>query len=94
MKIKSRSVNPVDPSNFLWALTGKISESRQAPFNFNSKKDAADVLQFATDELKGTSMAASELISNTIKINVINASVSAKEEILDMLTISLSPKAN
>ena len=41
MKIKSRSKKPVDPSNFLWALTCKISESRYAPFNFNSQQDAA-----------------------------------------------------
>ena len=31
MKIKSRSNKPVDPSNFLWALSRKISESRHAP---------------------------------------------------------------
>ena len=62
MKIKSRSKNPVDPSNFLWALTRKISGSHQAPFNFNSQQDAAEVLQFVTDELKGSSVAASDLI--------------------------------
>ena len=62
MKIKSKSKKPVDPSNFLWALTRKISESHQAPFNFNSQQDAAEVLQFVTDELKGSSVAASDLI--------------------------------
>ena len=35
MKIKSRSNKPVDPSNFLWALTRKISEFRHTPFSFN-----------------------------------------------------------
>ena len=51
MKIKSRSNKPVDPSNFLWALSRKISESRNVPFNFNSQQDAAEVLQFVIDEL-------------------------------------------
>ena len=56
MKIKSRSKKPVDPSNFLRALTGKISEFRHTPFNFNSQQDAAEVLQFVIDELKGTAV--------------------------------------
>ena len=83
-----------DPSNFLWALTCKISESRHAHFNFNSQQDAAEVLQFVIDELKGTSVAASDLISNTIRINVSCNQCfcfSAKEEKLDILTIPLSP---
>ena len=95
MKIKSRSNKPVDPSNFLWVLSRKISESRHAPFNFNSHQDATDVLQFVTDELKGTSVVASDLISNTIRINIsCNQCFSAKEEKLDILTISLSPNIN
>ena len=55
MKIKSRSNEPIDASNFLWVLIRKISESRHAPFNFNSQQDAAEVLQFVIDGLKGTS---------------------------------------
>ena len=97
MKIKSRSNKPVDPSNFLWALSRKISESRHAQFNFNSQQDAAEVLQFVIDELKGTSVAASDLISNTIRINVSCNQCfcfSAKEEKLDILTIPLSPIVN
>ena len=97
MKIKSRSNKPVDPSNFLWALTRKISASRQAPFYFNSPEDATKVLQFVIDKLKGTSVAASDFISNIIRINVsCNQcfSFSAKEETLDMLTIPLSPNIN
>ena len=70
MKIKSRSNKPVNPSNFLWALTRKSSESHNAPFNFNSQQDAVEVLQFVIDELKGTSVAASDLISDTIRISV------------------------
>ena len=97
MKIKSRSNKPVDPSNFLWALSRKISESRHAPFNFNFQQDAAEVLQFVIDELKGTSVVASDLISNTIRINISCNQCfcfSAKEEKLDILTIPLSPNIN
>ena len=64
MKIKSRSDKPVDPSNILWALSCKISESHHAQFNFNFQQDAAELLQFVIDELKGTSVAGSHLISN------------------------------
>ena len=78
MKIKSRSNKPVDRSNFLWVLTHKISGPHHAPFNFDSQQDPAEVLQFVTDELKGTSVAASDLISNTIRIN---ASVSQLKKI-------------
>ena len=97
MKIKFRSNKPVDPSNFLWALSRKISESRHVPFNFNSQQDAAEVLQFVIDELKGTSVAASDLISNTIDINISCNQCfcfSAKEEKLDILTIPVSPNIN
>ena len=97
MKIKSRSNKPVDPSNFLWTLSRKISESRHVPFNFNSQQDAAEVLQFAIDERKCTSVAASDLISDTIRINVsCNQCLcfSAKEEKLDIVTSPLSPNIN
>ena len=92
MKIKSRSNKPVDPSNFLWALTPKISESCHTSFNFNSQQDAAGVLHFVIDELKGTSVAASDLISNAIRINVSCNQCfcfSPEEEKLIMLTIPL-----
>ena len=82
---------------FLWALARKISEPRHAPFNFNSQQDAAEVLQFVIDELKGTSVAASDLISNTIRINVSCNQCfcfSVKEEKLDILTIPQSPNMN
>ena len=95
MKIKSRSSTPVDPSNFLWAHTRKISDSRHAPFDFNSQEDAAEVLQFLIDDLKGNSVAASDL--NTIRINVLRNQYfcfSGKEEKLDILTIPLSLNIN
>ena len=97
MKIKSRSKKPVDPSNFLWALNRKISLSCHAPFNFNSQQDAAEGVKFFIDELKGTSVAASDLISNTIRINdSCNQCFcfSAKEEKLDILTIPLFAHIN
>ena len=64
-------------------------------FNLNSQQDAAELLQFVIDELKGTSVAASDLISNTIRINVSCNQYFcffAKEEKLDKLTVPLSPK--
>ena len=67
------------------------------PFNFNSQQDPAEVLQFVINELKGTSVAASDLISNTIRINISCNQCfcfSAKEEKLDILTIPLSPNIN
>ena len=97
MKIKSRSNKPVDPSIFLWAITRKISESHHAPSNFNSQQDTAEVLQFVIDKLKDTSVAATDLISSTIRINVSCNQCfcfSAKEEKLDILTIPLSPNIN
>ena len=95
VKIKSRSNEVVDPSNFLWALSRKTPGSRHAPFNFNSQEDAAVVLQFVIDKLKGTSVATSDLISNTIRINIpSNQCFCFSEEKLDILTIPLSPNIN
>ena len=87
MKIKSKSNK----------VTRKVSESRHVPFNFKSSEDAAEVLQFVIDELKGTSVATSALVSNTIRINVLRNQCfcfSAKEEKIGILTIPLSPNIN
>ena len=65
-----------------------------APFNFNSQQDAAEMLQFVIDVLKSTSVAASDLISNTIRIKFSCNQCfcfSANKEKLDILTIPLSP---
>ena len=97
MKIKSRANKPVNASNFLWTLTRKISESCHALFNFNSQQDCAEVLQFVIDEVKGTSVTASDSISNTIRVNVsCNQSFcfSTKEEAIDIVAILLSPNIN
>ena len=77
----------------------QISESCHTPFNFNSQQDAAEVLQFVTDKLKlkGASVAASDLISNTIRINVSCNQCfwfSAKEEKLDMSRDNKSASRN
>ena len=75
-----------------------ISQSCNALFNLNSQIDAAEVLEFVIDELMGTSLAASDLISNTIRINVSRNQcfcLSAnKEKKLDILTIPLFPNIN
>ena len=64
---------------------------------FYSQQDAAEVLQFVNDELKGTSVAARDLISNTIRINAsCNQCLcfTAKEEKLDILALPFSPNIN
>ena len=60
MAVKKNSTKPVDPSNFLWALKHKLSNIRGVPFEFNTQQDVAEIL-------KGVSLAASHLISNTKK---------------------------
>ena len=60
-------------------------------------QNGAEVLQFVIYEKKGTSVAASDLISNVIRINVSCNQCfcfSAKEEKLDIQTTSLSPYIN
>ena len=69
MAIKKNSNKPVDPSNFLWGLKRKLSNLRGVPFDFNTQQDLAEILQVVLDELKGVSLAASQLISNTHKIS-------------------------
>ena len=50
-------------------LKCKLSNLRGVPFDFNTKQDVAEILQVVLDELKGVSLAASQLISNTQKIS-------------------------
>ena len=70
MAVKKNSTNPVDPSNFLWALKRKLTIIRGVPFDFNTQQDVAEILQVVLDEVKCTSLAASLLICNTQKIRV------------------------
>ena len=69
MTIKKNSSKRVDPSKFLWALKRKLSNLRGVSFDFNTPQDVAEILRVVLDELKGVSLAASQLISNTQKIS-------------------------
>ena len=61
MAIKKNSSKTVDPSNFLWALKGKLSNLRGVPFDFNTQQDVVEILQVVLDELmEGVSLAASQ----------------------------------
>ena len=93
MTIKKNSNKPVDPSNFLWPLKHKLSNLRGVPFDFNTQQDVAEILQVVLDELKGVSLAASQLISNTQKITVSCNTCfcfSESEQNLDILTLPVS----
>ena len=93
MAVKSNSIKPVDPSNFLWALKRKLSIIRGAPFDFNTQQDVAEILQVVLDEVKGISLAASHLICNTQKTTVSCNTCfcsSVSEENLDIVTLPVS----
>ena len=63
------------------------------PFDFNTQQDVAEILQVVLDELKGVSLAASQLISNTQKITVSCNTCfcfSESEQNLDILTLPVS----
>ena len=93
MAVKKNSTKPVDPSNFLWAVKHKLSNLKGVPFDFNNQQDVAEILQVVLDELKGVSLAASQLISNTQKI-IVSCNTcfcySGSEENLDILTLPVS----
>ena len=65
MTIKKNSRKPVDPPNFSWAFKPNLSNLRGVAFDFNTQQDVVGILQVLLDELKGVSLAASQLISNT-----------------------------
>ena len=67
MSLSKRKTSRIDPSNFLWALRNKITEDRGSPFNFNSQEDVPEILQIVTDELKGVSQVADNIISFTLQ---------------------------
>ena len=74
-------------------LKRKLSNLKGVPFNFNTQKDVAEILQVVLDELKGVSLAASQLISNTQRIAVSCNTCfcsSESEENLDILTLPVS----
>ena len=93
MTIKKYSSKPVHPSNFLWALKRKLSNLRGVPFDFNTQQDVPEILQVVLDELKGVSLAASQLISNTQEITVCcntGFCFSESGQNLDILTLQVS----
>ena len=93
MATKKNWNKPVDPYNFLWAWKRKLSNLRGVPFDFNTQQVVAEILQVVLDELKGVSLAASQLISTTQKITVSCNTCfcsSESEENLDILTLPVS----
>ena len=93
MAVKNKATLAVDPSNFLWALKRKISSTSGSPFDFNRQQDAAEILQHVLDELKGISVAASDLISNTQRITITCNTCfcsSVSEESHDIITLPVS----
>ena len=70
-----------------------MSSTRVIPFDFNSQQDVAEIWQVVLDEIKGVSLAASSLISNTLRTTVpCNACLcfSGSEENLDILSLQVS----
>ena len=90
MAVKKNSTKPGDPSNFLLALERKLSIIRGLPFDFNTQRDVAEILQVVLDKLKGIRIAPSHLICNTQKITVSYNTCfcsSVSEESLDIVTL-------
>ena len=97
MAIKERSYVPIDPSDFLWALKRKISSTPSAPFDFNSQQDDAEILQVDFDELKGTSVRANDLLSNTLTTTITCNSCfcsAIREEKLDIVSVPVADNVN
>ena len=61
MSLWKRRTNPLDPSNFLWALHRKLSTSKQVSYQYNTQKDVTEIIQVVFDELKGHSAIASNI---------------------------------
>ena len=77
----------------LWAFKPNLSNLRGVPFDFNTQQDVAEILQVLLDELKGVSLAASQLISNTHKMTVSCNTCfcfSESKQNLDILTLPVS----
>ena len=70
-----------------------LSSTRVTPFNFSSQQDVAEILQVNLGELRSVSLAASSLISNTLRTTVsCNTCLcsSVSEENLDILSPQVS----
>ena len=93
MAVKKISTKTIVSANFLWALKRNLSRTRVTHFDFNSQQDVAEILQVVLDELKGVSLAASSLISNTLRTTVSCSTClcsSVSEENLDILSLQVS----
>ena len=88
-----KALKPIDSSNFLWALTHKISDIHNVPFDVNSWQDAVEVLQVVLDDPKVTSVLANDLVSNALRTTTTcNTCLcsAAKEEKCDILPRPMS----
>ena len=97
MTIKERSTVPIDSSNFLWGLKCKISSTCSPPFDFNHQQNVAEILQVVFDELKGTSIRADDLLSNTLNTTITCNSCfcsAVGEEKLDIVSIPMADNVN
>ena len=86
-------MKPTNPSNFWSPLKPKMADIHYVLFDFNSQQDAVEVLQVILDDLKGTSILANDLVSNTLKTTITCITClcsAAKEEKCDMLPLPMS----
>ena len=70
-----------------------MSSTRVTPFDLNSQQDVAEILQVVLDKLKRMSLAASSLISNTLRTTAsCNTCLcsSVSEENLDIMSLQVS----
>ena len=68
-----------------------------APFDFNSQQDVAEILQVVFDELKGTSIRADDLLSNTFNTTITCNSCfcsAVREEKLDIVSVPMADNVN
>ena len=71
MFIPKKALKPIGPSNFLWTLNRKMSDICKVRFDFNSRQDAVEVLEVVLDNLRGTSVLANNLVSNTLRTPIV-----------------------
>ena len=97
MVIKGKSSVPTDPSSFMWALKRKISSTRGALFDFNSRQNVAETLQVVFDELKRTSIRTADLLFYTLRNTATCNSCfcsDVKEEKLDIVSVPMAVNVN
>ena len=50
-----------------------MSDICNDPFDFNSRQDAVEVLEVVLDNLRGTSVLANDLVSNTLRTPIVTS---------------------